>query len=284
MTEAPPSRRTLLESARVSLAGAGVSDPFQEARWLWERVSREPLDRTIFRETDGVDPALAEQLEALVQRRVAGEPLAYVLGETTFRWLTILCDRRALIPRPESEGLVDLVLARRSTGVVADIGTGTGCLALSLAREGAFNRVIGVDQSAEALALAATNAERLGIPVHLVRGDLTASLAPASADVLVSNPPYVSKSEYEDLDASVKDWEPASALVTGEDGMEATRRLFYDGRMVVRPGGLLVMEMDSSRAHGAVGAAVAAGWVDVSVLDDLFGRARYLVARRGEEF
>jgi release factor glutamine methyltransferase len=226
---------------------------------------------------------MCTELESLVDRRAAGEPLAYVLGETSFRWLTIQCDRRALIPRPETEGLVDLVLARQRTGLALDVGTGTGCLGLSLAREGGFQTVAGVDRSADALSLAASNAARMGLPLHLIRGDLSESVASGSVDVLISNPPYLSTREFEKLESGVRDWEPALALVSGEDGMEATRRLFYDGRRVIRPGGLIAVEVDSTRASGAGQAAAEAGWVDVTVLEDLFGRARYLMARRREE-
>jgi release factor glutamine methyltransferase len=283
VTEAPASRSTLLESVRARLAAADVPEPVQEARWIWEQVSGETGAQALSRGHDVVTPDVSAELESLVERRVAGEPLAYVLGETTFRWLTIRCDRRALIPRPETESLVDLVLARQRTGRALDIGTGTGCLGLSLAREGGFESVVAVDRSAEALSLAASNAARLALPLLLVRGDLTEAVASDSVDVLVSNPPYLTRQEFESLESGVRDWEPAMALVAGEDGMDATRRLFYDGRRVVRPGGLVAVEVDSTRAPEAGRAAAEAGWVDVMVLDDLFGRARYLMARRREE-
>lgn len=283
MTEAPASRSMLLESVRARLAAADVPQPVQEARWIWERVSGETAACSLSRGEEVVSSGVLTELESMVERRVAGEPLAYVLGETTFRWLTIQCDRRALIPRPETEGLVDLVLARQRTGCALDLGTGTGCVGLSLAREGGFGRVIAVDSSAEAISLAASNATRLALPLCLVRGDLTEAVASDSVDVLVSNPPYLTREEFEELDSGVRDWEPALALVAGEDGMDATRRLFCGGRRVVRPGGLLVVEVDSTRAPAAGRAAAEAGWVDVMVLDDLFGRARYLMARRREE-
>ena len=284
MTEAPASRWALLQSVRARLGEAEVPDPVQEARWMWERVSGESGARALSSRDEAVSPEVWTRLESLVERRASGEPLAYVLGETSFRWLTIQCDRRALIPRPETEGLVDLVLARQRTGCALDVGTGTGCLGLSLAREAGFDRVVAVDHSAQALALAASNTVRLGLPLHLVRGDLTEAVAPDSVNVLVSNPPYLSRSEFEALESGVRNWEPAQALLAGEDGMDAIRRLFYDGRRVVRPGGLLAMEIDSTRASQAGQAAAESGWVDVMVLDDLFGRARYLMARRREEY
>ncbi|MEP7326198.1 MAG: peptide chain release factor N(5)-glutamine methyltransferase [Gemmatimonadota bacterium] len=282
MTEASASRWALLASVRARLAAADVADPVQEARWILDRAGGESATGTSIR-VGALSTELCARVESLTERRVGGEPLAYVLGETSFRWLTIQCDRRALIPRPETEGLVDLVLARQRTGCAVDIGTGTGCLALSLASEGQFSRVIAVDRSPAALELAARNRRLLGLPVDLVQGDLTGALASDSVDVLVSNPPYLSESEHEKLESDVRDWEPAMALVAGEDGMDAIRRLFYDGRRIVRPEGLLVLEVDSTRASVAAQIAADAGWADVMVLDDLFGLARYLLARRREE-
>ncbi|HEX5632482.1 MAG TPA: HemK family protein methyltransferase, partial [Gemmatimonadales bacterium] len=200
-----------------------------------------------------------------------------------FRRLDLRSDRRALIPRPETEGLVDLALARVREGVAADVGTGTGCLALSLRQEGGFHEVIGVDVSAEALALAALNAALTGLAVRWVEGDLCGPLADHSVDLLVSNPPYLTRAEYEALDGAVRAWEPALALASGEDGLDATRRLLDDGRRVVRAGGWLALELDCTRAGAAAGLARAAGWQDVRVELDLFGRERYLLARRSEK-
>lgn len=283
MTEAPPSRAGLLRWATGRLQGAKVPDPGQESYWIWERVSRETRQQAFMEQDKSAAPGHAAEFERLVGKRAAGEPLAYVLGETSFRLLSIRCDRRALIPRPETEGLVDLVLARRPGGMVLDVGTGTGCIALSLRHEGRFDRVIALDRSEAALELARENAVELGLSLHLVRGDLTTPIADRSVDVLVSNPPYLSDKDYHALDPGVREWEPAPALVTGEEGMEATRRLFYDAGRVVRPGGLLAAELDAARAFKAAGVARDAGWENVTVLDDLFGRSRYLLAWRREE-
>jgi release factor glutamine methyltransferase len=227
------------------------------------------------------DHAVARAFDEMVARRVSGEPMPYVLGEAGFRHLTLAVDRRALIPRPESEGIVEHALERVRTGRAVDLGTGTGCLALALRQEGAFDLVVGVDVSAEALALAAENRARTGVTVELVRGDLAASLAESAFDLLVSNPPYLTDAEYEALDPSVRDWEPGLALAGGADGMEASMRILAEGRRLLRPGGWLVMELDSSRAPLGSAAAAQAGWDQVHVWNDLFGRARYLTARRG---
>jgi release factor glutamine methyltransferase len=203
-----------------------------------------------------------------------------VLGEAVFRHLVVQSDARALIPRPETEGLVDLVLERQRTGIVADIGTGTGCVALSLASEGDYDLVLAVEYSPAALSLARANSVRLRSPVVLVRGDLCEGLTRGQLDVLVSNPPYLTDREYETLSPTVKDWEPAQALRSGTDGLEAIRRLVRDGLRVVKPHGWMILEVDCSRAAQVAAEAVHEGWLDVLVKDDLFGRARYLVARR----
>ena len=184
-----------------------------------------------------------------MRRRAAGEPLAHVTGRIGFRTLQLRSDRRALIPRPETEGLVDLVLARVRTGRIADIGTGSGCLALSLAAEGGFEQVWAVDSSAEALALARGeprgNRRQGGADP---RRPLRSRCATDSLDAVVSNPPYLTDGEYEALDPSVKQWEPAAALSSGPDGLDATSRLLSDARDVVRPGGWLALEVDCTRA------------------------------------
>jgi release factor glutamine methyltransferase len=213
-------------------------------------------------------------------RRALGEPLAYVTGRIGFRHLSLASDSRALVPRPETEGLVELLLLRVRTGRVLDVGTGTGCIALSLAQEGAFSRVVGVDSSPGALDLARINRRLLGLPVDLVRGDLCRPFAADAFDAVISNPPYLTASEYASADGSVRNWEPASALVSGEDGMTATTRLLDEGREVLRPGGWLALEVDCLRAALAAERAGELGWSDVSVHMDLFGRERYLLARR----
>jgi release factor glutamine methyltransferase len=166
------------------------------------------------------------------------------------------------------------------TGIVADVGTGTGCIALSLRAEGGYRAVIAVDRSKAALGLARVNRDRLGLDVALVQCDLTEALAGASIDLLVSNPPYVSEPEYDGLDPAVRDYEPRSALESGPDGLGATRRLLVDGARVVRPGGAVAVEIAAARAAECAELAGSCGWRDVRIDDDLFGRPRYLVARR----
>jgi release factor glutamine methyltransferase len=274
--------RAVLEEAALRLKAAGIAEPRREARRLWADLQGHSRAGVLPLREHPVDQPLRTRYEAAVLRLAAGEPIQYVTGVAGFRRLTLGSDRRALIPRPETEGLVELVLARVSHGRIADIGTGSGCIALSLADEGEFDLVVGVDRSPEALALARENRDQLGLPVEFVEGDLCEPLRGELWDALVSNPPYLTSGEYQGLDRSVRDWEPESALSDGADGLATTRRLVVQARDVVRAGGLLGLEVDCSRAPAVAGLATEAGWVDVSVYEDLFGRARYVLARRSE--
>jgi release factor glutamine methyltransferase len=280
--ETGPSRRALLDEATAALGSAALPQPRREALRLWSQLTGEEPAELFLHGDDQALPATVSDFRMAVRRRSAGEPLAYVSGQVGFRWLTLRCDRRALIPRPETEGLVDHVLERVRGGRVADIGTGTGCLALSLASEGSFSQVVGIDASSEALALAAENRRLLGARVFLIQGDLCAPLQCGAFDVLVSNPPYLSPGEYATLDPSVRSWEPSAALVSGSDGLEATSRLLRDAVEVLRPGGWLVLEVDAGRAHECARRAAALAWSDVVIERDLFGRERYLLARRSD--
>lgn len=263
--------------AAAILRAAGVDQPRRTVGRLWRdlELDGDPLTAA----GDGMGERDAGRLFAAAQRVAVGEPLEYVTGVAGFRRLTLHADRRGLIPRPETEGLVDAVLARVRTGRAADIGTGSGAIALALADEGQFDEVIGIDVSPDALALARSNGVRTGFAVTWLEGDLVAPIT-GTVDLLVSNPPYIATAEYETLDAGVRDHEPALALVSGVDGLDATRRLLTVGHSVVAPGGWIAIELDCRRAAQSAQLARASGWSDVTVQDDLFGRARFLLARQ----
>jgi release factor glutamine methyltransferase len=283
MPEFSTALQLLLGEGTRRLRDAGALDPRREALRLWTELSGIQLARSGLAGDHAVSPALVNRFQEAVARRTVGEPLAHVTGWAGFRHLSLRSDQRALIPRPETEGLVELLLQRVRSGVVADVGTGSGCIALSLAGEGSFIHIVAVDRSASALELARLNCELLGVTgVSLVEGDLCVPLGGKAIDALISNPPYLTQQEYEVLDGSVRDWEPSVALVSGTDGLEATSRLLDDGRRVLRPGGWLAVEVDCSRARLAAALAEDLGWCEVSIQVDLFGRERYLLARRSE--
>jgi release factor glutamine methyltransferase len=270
----------LLSDGRRMLERSGVADPGQEAFRIWAGLFNRLPGESVLERNRTLDPAGAERLAAGFSARAGGAPLAYVTGVAGFRHLELRSDRRALIPRPETEGLVEGVLARVRRGVAVDVGTGTGCIALSLALEGEFSEVVALDRSADALALARANRHASGLAVHLLRGDLVTALGSSSVDALVSNPPYLSAAEYATLDPGVRDWEPGAALISGDDGLAATDALLADGLRVTRPGGWLALEVDCTRASAVAGRAAGLGWSAVEIELDLFGRERYLFARR----
>jgi release factor glutamine methyltransferase len=281
MSEVALSLQRVIETGTERLRQGGVSDPRRQALRLWSDLSGVS---PVARRDVLVEPEKAVRFERALSRRLQGEPLAHVSGWAGFRHLSLRCDGRALIPRPETEGLVDFLLQRVSSGLIADVGTGSGCIALSLAIEGKFSRIVAIDRSRDALALAGLNREAVvgGEAVEFVLGDLCAPLGQGMFDALIANPPYLSTAEYAKLDSSVRDWEPALALVSGADGLEATSRLLDEGRAVLRPGGWLALEVDCFRAQVAANRACGLGWQDVAIHMDLFGRERYLLARRSE--
>lgn len=230
-------------------------------------------------------PEVVAKYRDAVAQLERGVPFAYAIGRVGFRTLDVAVDRRALIPRPETEGLVELVLARCATGRVADIGTGCGCIALALAVEGQFDEVVAVERSAGAAALARENGDRISpkTPVKIREGNLLAPLLDTGKRyrVIVSNPPYLTEHEYAELDAAVREFEPRDALVSGADGLDATRALFASAAALLEPGGLLALEIDERRGDAIRSLAHEYGWPSVEIHADLFGCPRYALATLG---
>jgi release factor glutamine methyltransferase len=280
MPETIVTLSALIPAATERLRAVGIPEPRREATRIWADLAGTEISDVVVGQNRAVDPRAVDDFVTAVRRRARGEPLAHATGVTGFRHLSLIIDARALIPRPETEGLVDLMLRRVSGGRILDVGTGSGCLALSLAQEGGFSEVVGVDCSADALALARLNQQATRLPITLIRGHLCQPFGPAAFDALISNPPYLTAAEYRTLDPAVRDWEPAVALVSGADGMAATAALLHHARDVLRPGGWLALEVDCSRAPAVAAQANALGWAQVSVHMDLFGRERYLLAQR----
>ena len=211
---------------------------------------------------------------ALVQRRGRREPLAYVLGDWDFRRLTLKTDARALVPRPETEIVVERCLALLE-GVdaprIADVGTGSGAIALALKQERQDARVVATDASGAALALARENAEANDLEIELVEGDLLTGLE-GPFDLVVSNPPYVDASELQSLQPELA-WEPRAALVDAGQ----TARLARDARGVLE--GWLVLEVHEGRARSCAADLATLGYDPVSIKPDLAGRERVVEAR-----
>lgn len=277
-----------LHEAAGVLRRAGLDAAERDARLLWAGLAGlHPAQVWVVRDQPAA-AALVDRYRAAVARRVGGEPLAYVLGTAGFRRLELMVDRRVLIPRPETEELVEHVLrwtrdrfgAAGSWGTAADVGTGCGCIALSLAVEGRFARVVATEYGDDALAVARENIRRVApaVPVELRRGSLLEPIAGESFAVIVANPPYVADAEYQELEPGVRAFEPALALRAGPDGLAHTTTLLETAGRHLAGGGMLALEIDSRRAEAVRGLALRAGWRAPWVELDVFGRPRFLLA------
>ena len=286
--------RSLFDEARQRLAGTdGVDSPEIDARRIVEAAAgASPAEFE-----SALDKPVTERAAAwfysMLQRRGAGEPLQYVVGSWSFRSLDLMVDRRVLIPRPETEVVAgfaaDEVASRSATPggdhevIVADLGTGSGAIALSVAAECPAARVYATDVSADALAVASANLAGLGraaARVTLHEGDWFEALPGAlqgSIDVVVSNPPYIGTSE--ELPAVVADWEPAVALWSGPTGREGVEHVVGGASQWLRPGGALIMEVASHRAQESAALVSEAGFGDVRLERDLAGLERVVMAR-----
>jgi release factor glutamine methyltransferase len=286
------SWRALLGEAVDRLRAAGVGSPEVDGRRIVERASGHEgaafgLGLSELATVRGV-----ARFDAMLARREAGEPLQYVLGGWGFRTLDLFVDRRVLIPRPETEQVVEVALAevRRIGGVgadarpvtVVDLGTGSGAIALSLAMEHVHANVWATDASADALAVTRANIAGCGRPggrVRVAEGDWFGALPPelrGAVDVVVSNPPYVA--EADPLPAEVADWEPRDALVAGPSGLEHLERIVGEAPGWLRPGGALVVELAPWQAPRVAERAREAGFASAEVGRDLAGRERMVVA------
>jgi release factor glutamine methyltransferase len=272
--------REALERTRRELETAGVETPDVDAEWLVASVLG--LERSSLRLGDcELDPGQEARLGELVARRRAREPLAYVLGEWGFRRLTLRTDARALVPRPETEVVVErclALLAGLAEPRVLDVGTGSGAIALAVADEHPGARIVALDSSADALVLARENAERAGLGdrIELVEGDLAEPLLGGPYDLVVSNPPYVTAEELDSLAPEVRNWEPLAAIVDkGQSQLVARAALD-----ALRPGGALVLETHRDAARRAADRLRTLGYGAVTITRDLAGEERVVEGRR----
>ena len=275
---------SLHDELAALLAVAGIERERAEARDIIAAVMDVARFWPAMNPDAPVTPAQREQAMRACRLRASGAPFAYAVGRAAFRSLTLAVDERVLIPRQETEELIDLVLAMTPRGSVVDVGTGSGAIAIALAVEGHYGRIIATDISRDALAVAEKNVTTyrhlLQAPVELRSGSLFEPVAGERFDLVVSNPPYIALTERDDLPASVRDWEPGLALFGGGDGMTALNALVSGAPSVLLPGGALALEVDSRRARMVAEAIVATGaFHDVDVRLDLSGRERFVLAR-----
>jgi len=278
------------DEARNRLEAAGEEFAAVDARRIVEEASgAEPGEFALILTEPAMKRGVAH-FDAMLDRRLAGEPLQYVLGRWAFRTLDLAVDARVLIPRPETETVAELALAeldRSSQGghtpLAADLGTGSGCIGLSLAAEHKTVHVICTDNSEQAVAAARANAAGLGRPaarIEIRQGDWFAALPELHKghfDLIVSNPPYIADGE--SIPAVVAEWEPSDALFAGPSGLEDAQVLIEGARAWLRSGGALVLELGETQLDAASAMATSAGYIDVAIHRDLADRDRALVAR-----
>jgi len=280
--------RVLAAEGERRLAEAGIASPEVSVRRIIERAAG-------FEGTEyalGLSEPATERgvgfYDLMFERRLAGEPLQYVLGEWSFRTLDLMVDRRVLIPRPETEVVVEVALAeldrlRVEQPVVVDLGTGSGAIAFSVATERPRARVWATDVSSDALDVARANLVGIGTPgarVTVVEGSWFEALPDdlcGGVHLVISNPPYVAATD--ELPAEVADWEPTGALVPGPTGLEAIEVIVAAAPTWLARPGVLVVEIAPTQVDDAIALAEAAGFTEARVAPDLWGRPRALVAR-----
>ena len=212
-----------------------------------------------------------------LDERMRGKPTQYITKKQEFYGRQFTVGPAVLIPRPETEHLIETVLRRRQPGLMVDVGTGSGAIAVTLALEtGGY--VVASDISPAALAVAAENARQLQARVSFVETDLLAALADQSAAVVASNPPYVAEGDRDTLQREVRDWEPHLALFAAESGLAVYPRLISEAKRVLLPGGLLALEMGAGQAEAVAG--MLAGWHNVELVNDLQGIPRVIVCEK----
>ena len=292
MSENTTTWREVAAETEERLSGV-TSSPASETRWIIERAAGFDGAEYVL----GLDEKVTERgmhfHDLMVERRLAGEPLQYVLGRWGFRSLDLFVDRRVLIPRPETEVVAGLAIAElqsmRTNGidrpVAVDLGTGSGAIGLSVAAEVERAEVWISDASTDALVVARSNLAGIGraaTRVRAVEGSWFEALPEeliGTIDLIVSNPPYVAiGDEVEDV---VREWEPMSALFAGDDGLDDIRKIVTGAVTWLRPGGILVLEMAPDQVPMVSDLALANGFVTTECHSDLAGRPRAVVARLG---
>ena len=260
------------------------------ARWLCETASGLDGDEFMAALDEVATERMVAHLDRMVARHRAGEPLAYVMGRWSFRKIDLLVDRRVLIPRPETEWVVEHAMAHArscaSTRLVADLGTGSGAIGLSMAAELPLNgtEVWLTDASSDALDVARANAAGIGraaANVRFAHGSWFDALdegLKGRFDVIISNPPYIAPNDPE-VDPAVLEWEPASALFAPEEGLADIATIVAGASAWMRPDGMLVIEIGYRQGEAVKALMNAGGWRDVRVLDDFAGRPRVVTGR-----
>ncbi len=264
------------------LSASAYPDEMRDtARLVMEDLANADPVRIFTRGDLELEPETVDRVLKAVDEIVAGRPPQYAVGRARFEGMNLKVSPDTLIPRPETQGLVDMIVDRwsnRSDLDVLDIGTGSGCIAIALSRALPFAKVEGIDISDAALGIARQNAEALHAPVDFTRSDILTVKAPSAAyDIIVSNPPYITMSERADMDRRVTDFEPAQALfVPDDDPLRFYRAITTYAATALRPGGMLYFEINSRFGSEVASLLTDAGLTDVTVERDYLGRPRFV--------
>jgi release factor glutamine methyltransferase len=274
--------RQLLRQARAALEEAGVETPQLDAELLLAHSLGTSRSQLYARSDEPLDSETMENFHSLVSRRIEREPVAYITGHKEFYGLDLLVDRRVLIPRPETETLVEVALTaarQRRFSLLADVGVGSGAVAIALAVNLPHIEIYATDSSSDALAVAEENCRRHQVldRMHLLQGDLLEPL-PEPVELIVSNPPYVSTAELKTLEPEITKYEPVEALDGGADGLEQFRRVLAQAGPRLEPSGMLCLEIGANQAL-AVNDIVRGEFprATVAVVRDLAGLDRVVV-------
>jgi len=279
----------ILRSVTERFEKAGIEDPLADAEVLVFHAAA--ADRlTAYMRNPETDGRLRARIARLVRRRIAGEPVQYIVGAVEFLGLRISVGKGVLIPRPETELLVREAIGRLRTSGGKDMGlsildlcTGTGCIALSLARELLSSSVIGTDASKTAIRYAKKNAAANAVAnVRFLRGPLFAPVKGKLFDLLISNPPYIKTNEIDTLQPEIRDWEPREALDGGRDGLDFYRAILSEAGRHLKPGGLLMLELGYDQAGEVRTTAEKEGYSDIELMKDYAGIERIFVGSAGE--
>lgn len=271
-----PSVREALAEAADRLRAVTETPEFEAGllarhAWGWSRA------RLVL---DAREPADTASLEPLIRRRLAAEPIAYILGRWEFFSIDLAVEPPLLVPRPETEHLVEAAIEHigRRPARVLDLCTGTGCVAIAIARNAPVSGIVATDIHPVALRVAASNAAEYGIPLEVRPGDLYAALADGAGpfDVIVSNPPYVAEATWDTLAPDIRNFEDRGALLSGPDGLDCIRRIVRDAPLWLSPGGMLAVEIGEEQAAAARALFAERGFQDVSIRQDLAGHDRVI--------
>lgn len=283
----PTWESSVLSLCATTLSAAGVQEPRFEAQLLVALALERTRAQIAAQSFGSPTAARWDRLEQLVRARIARTPFAYLRGAQWFYGLEFVVTPAVLIPRPETELLVDFALERlakraSTERAVMDVGVGSGCVSIAILANGAEVQVTGTDTSADALDMARLNSRRQGVEarLRLVRTSLLDGLADRSAELIVSNPPYIPSAEIAGLQPEIRDWEPRIALDGGPDGLAVFRHLANDAGRVLKPGGWIAVEVGLGQAASVVEMFALAGFADVGTQRDFAGIERIVFGRR----